>query len=55
MTVVFYNLWQIVVDSIKFKILFPAPFNGFRQCITGTTGPEDEFVAIPFPFLEIGD
>lgn len=55
MTVVFNNLWQIVIDSNKFKILFPTPFNGFRQCITGTTGPEDEFVSIPFPFLEIGD
>lgn len=51
-----YNYYrQIVIDSIEFKILFPAPFDSFRQCIPGTTGPEDELVAISFPFLEIGD
>lgn len=40
-SVEFYDLGEIVVDSIKFKILFPAPFDRFRQSLSGSAGPED--------------
>ena len=46
---------KIVINCIKFKILFPAPFDSIRQSFTGAAGPENEFVAIAFPFLEIFD
>ncbi len=49
----FYDFRKIVINCIKFKILFPAPFDSFRQSFAGTAGPENEFVAVAFPFLEI--
>ena len=55
MPIEFDDLRQIVIDCIKFKILFPAPFNGFRQGFSGTAGPENEFIAIAFPFLEVSN
>ena len=54
-SVEFYDFRKVVIDGIKFKILFPAPFDSFRQSFAGTAGPENEFVAIAFPFLEIFD
>ena len=53
MSVEFYDFRKVVIDGIKFKILFPAPFDSFRQSFAGAAGPENEFVAIAFPFLEI--
>ena len=55
MSVEFYDFRKVVIDSIKFKVLFPAPFDSFRQGFTGAAGPENELVAIAFPFLEIFD
>ena len=49
----FDDFRKVVIDGIKFKILFPAPFDSFRQSFTGAAGPENEFVAVAFPFLEI--
>lgn len=54
-SVEFYDFRKVVIDGIKFKILFPAPFDSFRQSFAGAAGPENEFVAIAFPFLEIFD
>lgn len=53
MSIEFDDFRKVVIDGIKFKILFPAPFDRFRQSFAGTAGPENEFVAIAFPFLEI--
>ncbi len=55
MFVEFDDFRKVVIDGIKFKILFPAPFDSFRQSFTGAAGPENEFVAVAFPFLEIFD
>lgn len=55
MSVEFYDFRKVVIDGIKFKILFPAPFDSFRQSFAGTAGLENEFVAIAFPFLKIFD
>jgi hypothetical protein len=52
-SVEFYDFRKVVIDGIKFKILFPAPFDSFRQSFAGAAGPENEFVAVAFPFLEI--
>lgn len=52
-SVEFYNLWEIIIYSIKFKVLFPTPFDCFRQSFPSTAGPEDQLVAILFPFPEI--
>ena len=52
-SVEFYDFRKVVIDGIKFKILFPAPFDSFRQSFAGAAGPENEFIAITFPFLEI--
>ena len=49
----FDDFRKVVIDGIKFKILFQAPFDSFRQSFTGAAGPENEFVAVAFPFLEI--
>ena len=49
----FNNLRKIVIDRIKFKILLFTPFDSFQQSVAGTTGPENELVAISSPFLEI--
>ena len=49
----FDDFRKIVINCIKFKILFPAPFDSFRQGFAGAAGPENEFVAVAFPFLEI--
>lgn len=54
-SVEFNDFRQIVIDCIKFKILFPAPFNCFRQGFSGTAGSENEFIAIAFPFLEVSN
>lgn len=48
-TIIFNNLWEIIINGIKFKPLVLTPFDCFRQSITDTTGSEDEFVAIIFP------
>ena len=53
MSVEFDDFRKVVIDGIKFKILFPAPFDSFRQSFAGAAGPENEFIAIAFPFLEI--
>ena len=52
-SVEFDDFRKVVIDGIKFKILFTAPFDSFRQSFAGVAGPEDEFVAVAFPFLEI--
>jgi hypothetical protein len=49
----FDDFRKIVINCIKFKILFPAPFDSFRQSFAGAASPENEFIAITFPFLEI--
>lgn len=51
----FDDIRKIVIDRIKFKILLFTPFDSFRQGIVGTTGPENEIVAIFSPFLEISN
>ena len=53
MSIEFDDFRKIVINCIKFKILFPAPFDSFRQSFAGAAGPENELVAIAFPFLEI--
>ena len=53
MSIEFDDFRKIVVNCIKFKILFPAPFDSFRQSFAGAAGTENEFVAVAFPFLEI--
>ena len=55
MSVEFDDFRKVVIDSIKFKILFPAPFDSFRQSFADAAGPENELVAIAFPFLKIFD
>jgi len=54
-SVKFNDFRKVVIDGIKFKVLFPAPFDSFRQSFAGAAGPENEFVAIVFPFLKILD
>lgn len=51
----FDDFRKIVINCIKFKILFMAPFDCFRQSLAGAAGPENELVAITFPFLKIFD
>ena len=53
MSIEFDDFRKIVINCIKFKILFPAPFDSFRQSFAGAASPENEFIAITFPFLEI--
>ena len=53
MSIEFDDFRKIIINCIKFKILFPAPFDSIRQSFTGAAGPENEFVAVAFPFLEI--
>ena len=53
MSVEFYDFRKVVIHGIKFKVLFPAPFDSFRQSFAGAAGLENEFVAIAFPFLKI--
>lgn len=55
MSIEFDDFRKVVIDGIKFKILFTAPFDSFRQSFTGAAGLENEFVAIAFSFLEIFD
>ncbi|MBB2181776.1 hypothetical protein H0486_02640 [Lachnospiraceae bacterium MD1] len=50
-TIEFHDFWKVVIDGIKFKVLFSAPFDCFRQSVPGAAGPEDEFVAIRLPFF----
>ena len=49
----FDDFRKIVINCIKFKILFPVPFDSFWQGFPRTASPENEFIAITFPFLEI--
>ena len=49
----FNNLGKVVVDGIKFQIMVVAPADGMVKCLTGSAGPEDEFVALFFPFDQI--
>lgn len=55
MSIEFDDFRKVVIYGIKFKILFTAPFDSFRQSFAGAAGPENEFVAVAFPFLEIFD
>ena len=52
-SIFFNNLGKIVVDSIKLKVMVVAPADGMIKCFTGSAGPEDEFVALFFPFDQI--
>lgn len=54
-TIVFSNLWKIVIYSIKFKSVILAPVYGIGKSFTDSAGPEDELVAIGFPFLQLID
>ena len=53
MSVEFYDFRKVVIYGIKFKVLFPTPFDSFRQSLASAAGPENELVAIAFPFLKI--
>ena len=53
MTIEFDDFRKIVINCIKFKILFPAPFDSFWQGGPHTARPANEFIAITLPFLEI--
>lgn len=53
--IVFHNLWKIVIYGIEFKSVVSALFNSVGECISDSTGPENEFIAIGLPFLKIID
>ena len=38
------NLWEIIIDSIKLQVQFPAPGDSIFQGLAGAAGPEDELV-----------
>lgn len=52
-SVEFYNLWEIVINSIKFQILFPTPIDSLCQSIAGAASPENKFITILLSFLEV--
>lgn len=52
-SIFFNNLGKVVVDGIKFQIMIAAPANGMIECLSGSAGPEDEFVALFFPVDQI--
>jgi len=54
-TIVFNNLWKVIVDGIEFQPVAATPFNSVGKCFANTAGPENEFVAVRFPLFKVID